>query len=176
MPSKPLKILGNSQQMERLESARPCLRYIRASFEAWGYIYDSINVFGRRLRRAWIHSKEAKLQDWITGSGTQRDMHTRAYAHLIMIQHCDNLFFTWHQRQFERTYWDTSSQRHLKCEVFFRWKQWMYDSTSSQTCAATEIYLSFTSQCHYQYYKSDILYSKYNKLLSITSCYCANCL
>lgn len=172
MPSKPLKILGNSQQMERLESAWPCLRYIRASFEAWGYIYDSINVFGRRLQWAWIHSKEAKLQDWITGSGTQRDMHTHAYAHLIMIQHCDNLFFTWHQRQFERTYWDASSQRHSNVKYF---------SVENSECLTAHlvrnvqlIYLSFTSQCHYQYYKSDILYSKYNKLLSITSCYCTN--
>lgn len=39
----------------------------------------------------------------------------RASAHLIMIQHCDNLFFTWHQRQFERTYWDTFQPKALKC-------------------------------------------------------------
>lgn len=119
MPSKPLKILGNSRKkMGRLESAQPCLRYIRASFEAWGYIYDNINVFGRRLQRAWIHSKEAKLAGlnyW------QR--HAEGHAHALLCTfNYDTTLWQLILHLTSKTVWE-NQLRHiqpkaLKCELF----------------------------------------------------------
>lgn len=107
---------------------------IRASFEARGYIYDSICVFRTET------ASGIKRDD--CGSELLSAAHTCFCGHLIKtLRQC-----ILHIKDSLEEHTDTFQPKAHTREVFRRQKQEIYDSLSCHACTTADMYLSFTFQ------------------------------